>query len=247
MQKSITETSRFNLQVFREVYEQEIDKKFVENLGKNLIENKVDVLFLRVLATQQNYLHFIQTLPYQIIYADTLVYYQNIVAKEVQIVFRNPNIIIKAATIKDTNSINKLVEEIFANYTNHHTSNPILPKLDILNGYKEWALGYIEAEELCQFAFIATLDNKKVGFLTCNIANNVCEIILNGVLPAYQNKGIYTDLVRFVKNFCIDKGVETIKISTQVQNYAVQKVWVKENFYLFNAYITLHINSLLNN
>lgn len=246
MQKSIIETTRFNLQIFREVYEQEIDKEFVKNLANNLIQHKVDVLFLRVLATQQYNLHFIQDLPYKIIYADTLVYYQHILSKDVQTTLRNPDIIIKNATIKDRNIVPQLVSQIFANYTNHYASNPILPKLDILEGYKEWALGYIEAEELHKFAFIAMLDHKEVGFLTCNIIDSTCEIILNGVLPAYQNRGVYTDLIRFVKNFCINRGVTTIKISTQVQNYAVQKVWVRENFYLFNAYITLHINALLN-
>jgi len=35
-------------------------------------------------------------------------------------------------------------------------------------------------------------------------------------------------------------------VTTQIQNYAVQKIWVKEGFSLCNSFDTYHINSFLN-
>ena len=55
----------------------------------------------------------------------------------------------------------------------------------------------------------------------------------------------FSNIIRFTQNILKTKGCNIMKVSTQVQNYAVQKVWVREGFNIKESFATIHINSLL--
>jgi hypothetical protein len=48
-------------------------------------------------------------------------------------------------------------------------------------------------------------------------------------------------MMRFTQSYYQSRRVKKMKVSTQIQNFAVQKAWVKEGFFLEEAFITLHI------
>ncbi|MFN5444571.1 MAG: hypothetical protein ACK48V_10115, partial [Crocinitomicaceae bacterium] len=54
--------------------------------------------------------------------------------------------------------------------------------------------------------------------------------------------GIYTDLIRYSKFFFKEMGIHTMIVSTQLNNFSVQRVWTKENFLISHSYDTYHVN-----
>jgi hypothetical protein len=88
-------------------------------------------------------------------------------------------------------------------------------------------------------------NNQNIGFATCSIENGEAEGVLYGVMPEASGGGVYSDIIRFTQGFMKDLGVNIMKVSTQVQNYAVQKVWSREGFFITKSLATIHINSLL--
>ena len=56
-----------------------------------------------------------------------------------------------------------------------------------------------------------------------------------------EDRGIYSDQKKKKKNYFKNKGYQTMLVSTQLQNYAVQNVWSKSGFKLSSSWETYHI------
>jgi Fe-S cluster biosynthesis and repair protein YggX len=156
---------------------------------------------------------------------------------------QNKHIDFVLATKNNTTVLETLVENIFLNYSNHYNSNLCLNKQNIVEGYKEWVIDFVDAKD--KFVFIVYKNNMPIGFATCAIYNEEAEGVLYGVLPTEKGGGIYTDIIRYTQQFFKTMGVQTMKVSTQINNYAVQKVWSREGFAVKESYATIHINSFL--
>ena len=63
------------------------------------------------------------------------------------------------------------------------------------------------------------------------------------MLPEAAGSGLYGDLIRHTQAIAISNGASVMKVSTQVNNFAVQKVWAREGFHLSEAWDTFHIHS----
>src|SRR3546814_5792516 len=57
-------------------------------------------------------------------------------------------------------------------------------------------------------------------------------------LPEHAGGGLYGDLIRYTQARFRALGYRRMKVSTQVWNLAVQKVWSREGFSLVQAYDT---------
>lgn len=69
-------------------------------------------------------------------------------------------------------------------------------------------------------------------------------MVFGGLVPSAAGGGLYGELMRFGQNYALAHGYETMRISTQVQNYAVQKIWGREGLHMTAVYVTVHINSM---
>ena len=141
--------------------------------------------------------------------------------------------------------LDDLVDEIFVGYSSHYFSNPYLDKKGILDGYKEWARDFIEEDNNYKICYVVRKNAEIAGFATASIKDGVGEVVLNGILPSFSGRGIYTDFIRYILNVFKEMGLKEMKISTQIQNCSVQKVWAREQFYLKESFVTIHINSFL--
>jgi hypothetical protein len=65
------------------------------------------------------------------------------------------------------------------------------------------------------------------------------------VRNAAAGRGVYTDIIRLTKEHFRRRGFARMLVSTQVQNLAVQKAWVREGFFMTEAVVTIHVNALL--
>jgi acyl dehydratase len=184
---------------------------------------------------------------FPVIHADTLVYYKCQFSKiELRLVKNELRFVefdISSITILDS-----LVKNIFSEYTNHYWTNTFLDQGSAILGYIEWAKNYFYHSNHSGFnkkGWIVYKGDIPIGFATVKVDGKIGEGILYGVLNEFSGGGIYTDIIRFTQNYLKDVGCEEMLVSTQIQNFAVQKVWSREGFYLFQSFDTYHVNAML--
>ena len=234
------ESARFGLNVARA----SVDEIDPGALARQLIEDRVDIAILRIPAGPAPGIVSLQALGFSPIHADTLVTYSCDLARHAPRALFNPSLDIRPATPGDVPGITALVETVFAEYPNHYRANPLLPREDIVAGYRQWALSHIDADN--RTCWVACVGDRIAG-LACSAFDSrtgTCQGVLHGVSPDFARNRIYTDLIRFTQNTFRERGLSTLEISTQVGNLRVQRVWAKEGFTFESAVDTYHLNTL---
>jgi acyl dehydratase/GNAT superfamily N-acetyltransferase len=240
---SRVDSERFGLSIYR-CKPQNIDEK---RLKREIFDDRPDVVFLRLDVSQKSMHHKIYDLPFEVIHADTLNYYSVDLNKYEPKSLRN-DLRFDLITETSQSSLETLIPIIFDDYQNHYFSNKHLNKAEIIQGYTEWAKSYVIQED-GKISWYVYRDQTLIGFATCSFDEKTksCEGVLYGILPDHSGGGVYTDIIRYTQKYFKERGFREMKVSTQVQNFAVQKVWTREGFYLREAYDTYHINSFLSN
>ena len=239
---SEVEARRFKMNIYRGV----ISDLNVKQLNKKILEESIDIAILRIPSEKKIQISRLDKLPFPYFQADTLLYYYVDFEKYTPQKLRNDDLKFVVFNKRDYNTLDKLVEEIFSGYTNHYFSNPSIDKSEIIEGYKEWVRGYSVGDG--KIGWLVQKNGEDIGFATCNtgLDGGIAEGVLYGVLSSASGGGIYTDIIRFTQDYMKNAGCNQMKVSTQVQNYAVQKVWAREGFFLKESFDTIHINSMLN-
>lgn len=235
------ESRRFNLNIYRG----KIDEINVDEIRNLITANRVDVLIVRLPSISKPLHYKLTTIGFNCLHADSLVYYSVDLSNHTIPDFTN-DLEFEQITAGNCFQLKKMVPVIFNNYKNHYFSNPYLNREKITEGYLEWALAY-STESKNKISWYAKKNGVIAGFATCSFREEKkeCEVVLNGVMPDFSGQGIYSDLVRYMQSYFINLGFNRMLISTQLQNYSVQKTWVREGFFLFDSYETYHINSFL--
>jgi predicted acetyltransferase len=234
---SDVDSQRFGINVFRATLN-EVD---IENLKEQINADAIDLIILRLPSASKNQHSELHQLGFQVIHADTLVYYFCTLNNEVT-ALRNE---LSFDVISEENNLvlNEIVPVIFKDYTSHYASNPMLDKEKTAEGYIEWAKSYVTTANPNRISWLVKNGSEIIGFATCsfNQEKNECEGVLYGVMPEASGKGVYTDIIRFTQSYFKNLGFKTMWVSTQIQNYSVQKAWIKESFQLKKAFDTYHI------
>lgn len=241
---SVLDSNRFNLNIYRGVMA-DIDILYI---NKMIEDNLIDILILRFPVETKDSQFLISELDYPFIHADTLVYYDANL-KSLDVKKMKNDLVFEPISEDNFFIIERIIPEIFSNYKNHYSANPILDKNKILAGYLEWTKSYINLEQKEKVSWVVKKNDSFVGFATCsmNTSTKECEGVLYGVHPDFSGQGIYSDLIRFTQQYFKDNGFQTMKVSTQIQNFSVQRAWSRENFLIKSAFDTYHINCFLKN
>ncbi len=234
------DSERFGLNVFR--------GKFVEfeskAIAKSIFEANCDLAIVRIPSTAGGIQGISRwSLPY--IHADTLVYYRCDLQGHVVPPLRNPELSFRKASVEDMDSLKVLINDTFRNYKSHYHSNPLLQAESILAGYQQWAEGH--ALHAGRTLWVAERVGRIAAFAACSESDDgkTGEGVLYGVSPDEAGGGIYGDLIRYTQADFARRGFASMMVSTQITNFAVQKVWAREGFNLFEAWDTYHVNALL--
>lgn len=240
MNFSEKESNRFKKRIFR--YSTDVFK--ASDLRNSLIENNVDVLILRLPSSTIDEHYKLKNTGFSYLHVDTLVHYQTSL-RSLDINETRNHTELEIITESKSDELKKLIPVIFDGYKNHYYSNPIFESDKIKEGYIEWAESYIASEN--KISWLVRVDGEVAGFATCSYdeESNECEGVLYGVLPDFSGRGVYSDIIRLTQSYFKEKGFLHMWVSTQIQNYAVQKVWLREGFFLKKSYETYHINSML--
>jgi acyl dehydratase/GNAT superfamily N-acetyltransferase len=242
LQASPAESARFGLRIARAVLESLDDRALV----REIVDMRLDVAIVRLPATASSAIQRLSRAGLHPVHADTLVYYAARLDRYTPLPLRNAELVFERASAADAPILSQLIHHAFADYQSHYHSNPRFPAQSILDGYKEWAGSYVDSSDGRE-TWIARRDGAIIAFACCRASENGedCEGVLYGVDPDHAGGGLYGDLIRHTQAVYKARGFQTMKVSTQIQNFAVQKVWAREGFVLTQAYDTFHINSLL--
>lgn len=235
---STLESNRFEKNVFRGSMDT-VDVPYLESL---YAANPIDLLIFRVPTAVQADLWQLKKLNRDVIVADTLVYYSKDLATAPEKPLVNTKFTIRTAHPDDAAQLAEIVPVIFKDYTNHYFSNPLLNREQISAGYTEWAVNYISGDG--RICFVVEDEKRIIAFTTCSFDGHEGEIVLNGVLPEFQGMGVYSDIVRHISHTFKSQGIGVLKISTQIQNHRVQRVWINEGFKIYSSFLTIHLNTI---
>lgn len=234
------ESKGLGLKVYRGV----VDDINPEEILSTVLKENIDVVIMRIPAERQDSMARFQEIGIPYLIADTLVYYQVDLKKHKPRGPRNSDLEFIEFYPEHLEIMDKLVSEIFPAYKNHYTSNPLL-SVDLIEAYKEWARSYVTNEANRRCAWLVKREDRFIGFATCAFDGDESEIVLNGVVPSAAGAGVYGDLIKFIQHFFKNSGYSIMKVSTQVYNYKVQKVWSREGFVMKQSFLTVHLNCFM--
>lgn len=83
--------------------------------------------------------------------------------------------------------------------------------------YKEWVDNSI-TKQFADDILLYFIEDKIVGFVTYKKQSTYCQIGLIAVNPNFQGKGIGRQLINEVENTLYKKGINTLRIPTQLEN-----------------------------
>ena len=199
----------------------------------------VDMVIARVDVGQPGRVHMLEADGYRLM--DSLVYYSRPLE---DVAFSTPlpkGVTIRLATPGDAPEVADVARAAFQNYIGHYHADPRLDRAMADEAYVQWAEHSITNLSDTAPAIVAEDDGKIVGFLTLrrNSAEEV-EIVLNAIAPSAQRGGIYRNLL--TRSIMEGRSLarHRIIVSTQVNNFAVQRVWVRHGFTLYRGLYTFH-------
>lgn len=160
---------------------------------------------------------------------------------------RNPDLEFVPFSASLADDMDSLVGEIFRDYANHYQSNPYLAGRDLVAGYREWVGSFSAGADPSRAAWLIRRGDRFIGFCSCadHAGEETVEGVLYGVVGTAAGAGVYGDMIRFTQAWCLEQGRSSMRVSTQVENFAVQKVWVREGFHMTRALDTVHVNAFL--
>lgn len=196
----------------------------------------VNLLIVRLSVNDLNQVHAYQKCGFELM--DTLVYYRGNTTSESS---HHTQHFIREATHDDASQIESIATAAFTNYWGHYHSDPCIDSDLATDGYADWAKRLTLSQANDHQTFVACQGVHRVGFLSMtNIGRHVAEIVLNAVHPSFQQQGIYHSLLSHATAHAAELGSRQIAISTQLNNYRVQKVWSNQGMWLDSAFYTFH-------
>lgn len=195
-----------------------------------------DIVIVRRPAAWSRRWHELTTFDgYTAIHADTLMYWEWIDRGEPV----EPERPAELSSDVPWDRVERLVRDVFAGYDNHYLSNPLLDPGAALDGYVEWAA--TTASAVPGAVSVLRADGDDVAFAITDWHAGPPDVRLAGVSTAHQRRGWYPELVRHVMLTARTTGAGSIRISTQAQNVAPQRVWAKLGWRPFEVLTTTHL------
>lgn len=141
----------------------------------------------------------------------------------------------------DIPQIERVAGESFGGYAGHFHADPRLPRERCDTVYSEWAANSCRDKKLADDVLVAVRDGEILGFATMKgISPTASEGIIFGVAPKAQGLGIYRSFMVNGMRWSKERGFVKMEVGTQVNNYAVQRVWQRLGFEIHGSGYTFH-------
>ena len=234
---STLESRRFSLNIGRLIVPFN-DRTSDGELAQLCHDSSFDLLIVRASASRNLLANALSNIAsHRTIHADTLLYFQ----KSLSRTSPSPRIhsmgLLRAS---EHIAFQQLVRDIFPNYANHYSANPMLDQAKCLEGYVEWASSLLN-NDMGHVFVSRTPTGQLASFIAIQGEGKTAEITLNGTTPSSQGSGIYSDLLTFVCAELGAIGFTEINTSTQCSNNKVIGTWIQNGFSYVSAINTFHV------
>jgi ribosomal protein S18 acetylase RimI-like enzyme len=222
------------------------DPELVAPLLGDIQQLGVDIAIFRLPAGSIHLLRELNEHGLTPIHADTLVYHTRDLCEPIPDEQTGRTWSIGPANADDSTGIAAVARQSFATYRSHYHANPLLNPALIAEGYAEWAISFIRQNTPDLETWVARQAGRVIAFATCRLAHPArdVEIVLNAVAPEYAGQGVYGSLLRHMLLDYRERHFQSVRISTQIWNYRVQRAWARAGFRITHAYDTYHVNAL---
>ncbi len=199
----------------------------------------VEMLTVRIPVTNLPRVHAFENAGYQLM--DTLLYYGRKLDDLSASTTGTGPIRCRPAVPDDVKAVGEVSRKAFAGYFGHYHADPRLDRGAADAAYVEWAETSILNCSSDAPALVAEENAQLIGFLTLRLNGaEELDLVLSGVDPAFNGRGVYGTLIREALALAKAKGCSRVITSTQINNYAVQKVWSKLGLVHVRSVYTFH-------
>jgi len=152
--------------------------------------------------------------------------------------FPYPTTPIRVAVPDDLERLKEIAKVAFKDYGGHFHNDRKIDSDKATDMYVEWIANSCFGNKLADEVFVTEDLN---GFITVKKLNDtVGEGVLACVDKKAQHRGIYKDLILTAMIWGRDNGLKSMEMTTRVNNFAVQKVWQRIGWEIFEANHTFH-------
>lgn len=231
------DTKRFNIPVAKVT---DITKLKLTEVNNYCKKHEIQLLIARISTNDISFAQKMESDNYKIM--DTIVYYKFNYTK------KDPPHFAPYDSIKNISGnqsyackVSEIAQQSFFGYFGHYHADNNLEKSVCDELYVDWARRSCLDIKVAD-AVLAKFDNDIItGFVTLKIiSDNTGELILSGVSPSFQKRGVYQTLIYSGMEWLNNKGLNNIILSTQINNIAVQKVWARLGFEMDHSFYTFH-------
>lgn len=141
----------------------------------------------------------------------------------------------------DAARVTQCVREIFPGYLSHYASNPMIDPEAALDGYAQWAVGYLGRGDCAVLAVLPADARGIAGLCTMSVADGHAEVALAGVHPDFRRRGAYQRLLAEAECHALAGGCATLGISTQATTAVAVRVWEGRGYRYAGAEVTMHV------
>lgn len=216
-----------------------------ETIGKIATNHDHDLLILRYPSDRLDLFEHLGADPLiKTLNAGRLVYYKWDLCHQPRTLRKSSCYSVEPA--HGTQEVIELVNKSFGAYRNHYSANPRLQSFSLSLAYEEWAINTMEHPSSRSFVARTRTQAQPIGFVVAhlNVSTRTAEVILNGVEPDWQRRGVYSLMLRNVaQSLNEDEEISTIVISSQSENNAVIKAWQLLGMEELFTIETLHLMS----
>lgn len=232
---SYLDTARFGIRIARSVIEEPgeiaVANQYCQRNGVAMLIARCKTPFIKTVQTME-------ADGFRLM--DTLLYYRRNLIKT-PIPEENKMISIRNIKSGDELDVQTIAAHAFRGYTGHYHADNRLPKALCDDGYASWAYNSCMSKELADIVMVAEIDGRAVGFQAMRMnSSGEGEAVLAGIAPRYRGMGIYREFQIRGMSLCLEQGAQSVVLSTQVTNMAVQRVWVRLGFEPSHSYYTFH-------
>lgn len=199
----------------------------------------VDMLTARIDAGDLTRAHTLEEAGYRLM--DTLVYYGRSLDDWPGRDPAGTHVTLSGVEPEDGPAISALARAAFSDYIGHYHADPRLDSGAADAAYVEWAGVCAASHSADAPVLVAREGTELLGFLALRRNTpDEFEIVLNAVHPAAQGQGVYAALVAHALERAQEAGARRMIVSTQINNYAVQRVWSRLGFTHYRSLYTFH-------
>ncbi len=225
---------------------------FDENILLNkIIEGKYDVVRLKLPSEDEEVSNKLNKINLPFYFSGSIRRYKTKISKKPDGDYINKTLEFEKYNGLQDAIFEELLEDTWGTYPIEYYRTPILKDLvskkqeliSVCTFYKKQNFNLSDSQNTMMFM---KDKGSYVGFFALNIVGNHLESHIGGIKKVFQKDGYFLDMLRYIKNYCIDNHLEHFVFGARNENALVQSIFHKVGFIPIGTENVFHITPFLN-